>query len=151
MAAGKTVSVAGDNYLFLATGQETEGAYSLFDALVPPSGGPPLHRHSREAEAFYVIEGSVEFTVDGETRLGTAGSFFHLPAGSVHRFQNVSSTPARMLILVVPSGMEAMFEACGTPVDGLHAPPAPFGPVEIQKLLAVTAQFGVEILAPASH
>ena len=52
---GRTIGVVGDIYRFLATGEQTAGKYAMWEAVVPPGGGPPSHRHSREEEAFYVL------------------------------------------------------------------------------------------------
>ena len=41
------ISIAGDTYTILLTGQNTAGRYCLIDRLVPPGGGPPRHRHER--------------------------------------------------------------------------------------------------------
>ena len=49
---GRTIAVVGDVYRFLATGEETEGRYAMWEALVLPGGGPPPHTHSREEEGF---------------------------------------------------------------------------------------------------
>ena len=54
-AEGRTIAVVGDVYRFLATGQETNGKYAMWEAVVPPGGGPPPHVHSREEEGFYVL------------------------------------------------------------------------------------------------
>ena len=60
---GSTITLVGDVYRFLATGEDTNGKYALFEALVPPGGGPPPHVHSREEEGFYVLEGEITFSV----------------------------------------------------------------------------------------
>jgi hypothetical protein len=52
--SGCTYAVVGDHYRFLATGDDTEGRYAFFEALVYPGGGPPPHVQSREDEAFFV-------------------------------------------------------------------------------------------------
>ena len=78
-AQGRTVAVVGDVYRFLATGEDTNGKYALWEALVPPGGGPPPHVHSREEEGFYLLEGEITFTI-GENRLvATAGMFANMP------------------------------------------------------------------------
>ena len=61
--AGRTVAVVGDVYRFLVTGDETNGKYALWEAIVPPGGGPPPHVHSREEEGFYILAGEITFTV----------------------------------------------------------------------------------------
>ncbi len=59
---GRTISVVGDLYRFLAEGSDTAGKYATFHATVPPGGGPPPHKHSREEESFYVLEGEITFS-----------------------------------------------------------------------------------------
>src|SRR5436190_382406 len=54
---GRTITVVGDIYRFLATGAETDGKFATWEAIVPPGGGPPPHVHRREEESFYVLEG----------------------------------------------------------------------------------------------
>src|ERR1700683_5170718 len=44
----RTIAVVGDVYRFMATGDDTNGKYALWEAIVPPGGGPPPHVHSRE-------------------------------------------------------------------------------------------------------
>ena len=76
---GHTVAVVGDVYRFLATGKDTNGKYALWEALVPPGGGPPPHVHSREEEGFYVLDGEITFTVNGERVVATAGADERVP------------------------------------------------------------------------
>lgn len=71
---GRTIAVVGDVYRFLATGEETDGKYALFEAILPPGGGPPPHVHSREEEGFYILEGEITFTIDGKPLVATAGT-----------------------------------------------------------------------------
>jgi uncharacterized cupin superfamily protein len=66
LGRGRTVAAGGDVYRFLATGEDTGGNYTLWEAIVPPGGGPPPHVHSREEEGFYVLEREITFTVNGE-------------------------------------------------------------------------------------
>ena len=101
-AEGRTVAVVGDVYRFLATGEDTNGTYALWEALVPPGGGPPPHVHSREEEGFYVLEGEITFTVNGERVVAPAGTFANMPVGMLHSFKNESARPAKMLISVAP-------------------------------------------------
>src|SRR5882762_5472248 len=106
---GRTIAVVGDVYRFLATGEDTNGKYALWEAIVPPGGGPPPHVHSREEEGFYVLEGEITFTVNGERIVATAGVFANMPVGTPHSFKNESGKPAKMLISVAPGGLEKKF------------------------------------------
>src|SRR3569832_1036270 len=113
---GRTIAVVGDVYRFLATGEETNGKYALFEALVPPGGGPPPHVHSREEEGFYILEGEITITINGERVVATAGMFANMPVGTPHCFNNESDQPAKMLISVAPAGLEKMFFVVGVPL-----------------------------------
>src|SRR5689334_23585505 len=106
---GRTVAVVGDMYRFLATSEDTGGKYALWEALVPPGGGPPPHVHSREEEGFYILEGEITFTVNGEKVVAQKGTFANLPIGTPHSFKNEGDRRARMLISVAPAGLEEMF------------------------------------------
>jgi len=110
---GRTFSVVGDVYRFLATGEDTDGKYALMEAIVPPGGGPPPHVHSREEEGFYILEGEITFTVNGERIVAKARTFANMPVGTPHSFKNESNRPAKMLISVAPAGLEQMFFEVG--------------------------------------
>jgi quercetin dioxygenase-like cupin family protein len=145
---GRVLAVVGDVYRFLATGQETNGKYATIEALVPPGGGPPPHTHSREEESFYILEGEVTFTVNGERIVATAGTFANMPVGTPHAFKNESDRPARMLISVAPAGLEEMFFEFGVPVPPGAQAAAPPTDAEIQKLIEIAPKYGITLLPP---
>jgi len=145
---GKPLYLVGDLYTFKATGEETNGAFALWEAMIPPQAGPPPHIHRREDESFYVLEGEIEFLEGDRTFLAGAGSFVHVPRGILHRFKNVGTTPARALLMVTPAGLEKMFEEIGTPATDPSAPPPPPGPEDVEKILAIAPKYGFEIPPP---
>lgn len=147
-AAGRTIAVVGDLYRFLATGEETNGAYASFEAIVPPGGGPPPHVHRREQESFYVMEGQITFTVNGQRQVASAGSFAHMPIGIPHSFKNETDKPAKMLITVVPAGLENLFRAFGIELPEGSATPVPPSQAEIDKLIELAPDYGIELLIP---
>ena len=71
---GCTVSLVGDVYRFLATGEDTNCKYTLIEALVGPGGGPPPHVHSREEEGFYVLEGEITLFIGDQRLVEIAGA-----------------------------------------------------------------------------
>jgi mannose-6-phosphate isomerase-like protein (cupin superfamily) len=145
---GCTVSLVGDVYRFLATGADTNYKYALIEALVGPGGGPPPHVHSREDEGFYILEGEISFTVNGERILATAGMFANMPVGTPHSFKNESNTPAKMLVWVVPAGLEKMFMEIGVPLAEGATTGLPPTSEDIDKLLAIAPKYGIEIRLP---
>jgi quercetin dioxygenase-like cupin family protein len=145
---GRTIAVVGDVYRFLATGEETNGKYALFEAYVSPGGGPPPHVHSREEEGFYVLEGEIAFTIGDRRLIAHAGLFANMPVGMPHSFKNETDKPARMLILLAPAGLERMFFEVGVPVPAGATTAAPPMKDEIERLLAAAPRYGIEIKLP---
>ncbi len=147
-AEGRTIAVVGDVYRFLATGDDTDGKYALWEAIVPPGGGPPPHVHSREEEGFWILEGEITFTINGARVVATAGMFANMPVGTPHSFKNESDRPAKMLISVAPAGLEKMFFEFGVPLPEGSTTALPPTKEEIEKLLAVAPRYGVKITLP---
>ena len=145
---GRTVSLVGDVYRFLATGEETNGKYTLIEVLVGPGGGPPPHVHSREEEGFYILEGEITFTINGERVVATAGMFANMPVGTPHSFKNESNKPAKMLVSVAPAGLEKMFMEIGVPLAEGATTALPPTREDVEKLLAAAPRYGIEIRLP---
>jgi quercetin dioxygenase-like cupin family protein len=142
---GRTVSLVGDVYRFLATGEDTNCKYTLIEVLVGPGGGPPPHVHSREEEGFYILEGEITFTINGERVVATAGMFANMPVGTPHSFKNESNKPARMLVSVAPAGLEKMFMDIGVPLAEGATTALPPTREDVEKLLATAPKYGIEI------
>jgi quercetin dioxygenase-like cupin family protein len=144
---GKALWVAGDLVTFKVVGEDTGGAYSLFEVESNPGGGPPLHVHRSEDEIFCVLEGEHEITIGGRTIRAGAGTVVYGPRSVSHAYKNVGATPGRILGLVAPAGLEGFFEEVGEEATDESSPP-PFGQKEIEKLLAAAPKYGIEILPP---
>jgi hypothetical protein len=127
---------------------ESQGAFAVIDAMVPPGAGPPPHRHHREEECFFVVEGAFTFHADEGSFSADAGSWVTLPRGSRHWFRNTGDRPGRLLILVVPAGLEEFFLEIGRPVvsgDWSEGRPTP---EDVRILLEAAPRYGLEILLP---
>jgi quercetin dioxygenase-like cupin family protein len=57
---GLSISVVGDTYRIIIDGEQTNGAYTVIDMLIPPNGGPAPHSHVKFQEAFYITDGEIE-------------------------------------------------------------------------------------------
>jgi mannose-6-phosphate isomerase-like protein (cupin superfamily) len=143
-----TVAVVGDVYRFVATGEDTNGRYALWEAIVPPGGGPPPHVHSREEEGFYILEGEITFYMGDQRLIASAGMFANMPVGTPHSFKNERGKPAKMLISVAPAGLEKRFVEVGVPLPEGSTTALPPTKEEIEKLLAVAPSYGIEIKLP---
>ena len=108
--AGKLLSARGSAMFFKATRESTNGAFSFMERTLPPGGRkPPPHIHTNCEEAFYVLDGEIEFSVANETIIGRPGSFVHVPGGVPHTFGNAAEATSRLLIIHSPA-MDAYFE-----------------------------------------
>ncbi len=136
---GKTVTViGGDRITFKARAVETGGAYCLIETVTAPQAGPPPHVHQRHDEAFYVLEGSIEFTVGGQVALAGPGSFLLGPRGVPHWFKNVGTTDGRMIVVLSPGDADAFFDELAE--ASKQVPP------DIPRINAVALRHGVELL-----
>jgi quercetin dioxygenase-like cupin family protein len=106
----------GDKYEFLVTGKQSGGTTFILHADVPPGGGPPPHIHTRESETYHVLDGELEFMLDGKFIKAVTGDTVHIPKGTVHTFTNKGNTNAQMMTIFAPSGMEGWFEEVLVPV-----------------------------------
>jgi mannose-6-phosphate isomerase-like protein (cupin superfamily) len=102
--------------LVKAGADDGDAQLTLLEARLPPGyAGPPLHLHRQTAEAFFVLEGTLEFVVAGDRALLGAGGFALAPPGVSHTFANPNETEARCLLIAAPGGIERLIR------EGLHA------------------------------
>lgn len=136
MSQTDTYHLLGNLLRFRAKG---ENGYCLVEAISAPGAGAPPNKHPADNEAFYVLEGSFEFTIDGETRQAEGGEFVSIPNGAVHAFRNIGAADGKLLILNVPGTAHVgFFSEAGDPVpSGTTVVPAPDGPPDIPRLLEI--------------
>ena len=107
---GHMLEARGSVMAFKAVAAQTGGDFSLMERTLPPAGRrPPAHRHGNCSEAFFVLEGTVAFELDGEEFRGGPGDFVLVARGQAHTFGNDGARPARLLVLHAPA-MDAYFE-----------------------------------------
>ena len=86
---GRPVAAAGVTILLKSAADDTDGRWTLYEYTAPPRfAGPPPHWHEQTEEAFFVLEGTVRFELDGETVDAPAGGYARVPPGVVHGFSN---------------------------------------------------------------
>jgi len=135
---------------------ESGNTFQLVEYEANPGGGPPLHVHDREDEAFYILEGEVNFWVSemgdrtgktGKRVVAPQGSFVFAPRGSAHTFKNCSNQKARMLIWVNPgANFEMFFDKVGA-LDAQGKPP-PDQEI-IRRIGTLAGEYGITILGPS--
>jgi hypothetical protein len=132
---GKAIWMLNHLMTFKATGAETGGALGLVEQVgAPGPRAPPL-------------EGEANFMLDGKPIAGKPGTFVFLPRDIEHAFENVGTTPCRMLLGVTPAGFENFFAQMGEPAPSRTLPAS--APPDVEKLLALAAKFNCEIRLPA--
>jgi len=129
-----------------ATAEQTNGQYSVFEQWITAEGNPPPHVHENEDEAFLVLDGQVDVTVDGvTTRLGPGG-FAFAPRGLPHTYAIVEGM-AHLIMIATPGGIEHFFRELGEPA-GSMALPVPAAP-DVEKVVGTAARHAMTILPPA--
>ena len=143
---GRCFRGPGDYYTFLVTGDESGGSMFAMDCVVGAGGGPPPHRHLAEDELFYVFDGSVTFTMNGETREVGVGQSVFVPKGTAHAYLNASGRDARMIAIYTPAGTEGWFLEVCTPVTDTSASPPPVTTELIELMLEAGPRHNVECI-----
>jgi quercetin dioxygenase-like cupin family protein len=123
----------------------TAGSFSLAEQTLPKGSAPPFHRHTREDEAWIVLEGEVTFFLDDEVHEAGPGTYVFGPRNRSHTFR-VETQIARLATLLVPGTAEEFFHATGRPAESLTLPP-PARP-DMERLLAGMQAHGIEFVAP---
>lgn len=134
---GKTLNVLGMPLRFLCDAEDTDGAWSLMEEQIPVGLGPPPHRHDWD-EAYYVIEGALDFEMDGKRVRVEPGDFAYLPRNTVHAFKGASQSPARVLIFAAPAHSSAFFEDVNREVRTV--------PADLAKVPEIGRRHGIEFI-----
>ncbi|MFI6051082.1 cupin domain-containing protein [Streptomyces violascens] len=100
---GETIVLGTTRLRILEDGSNTGHRLGLAESvLAPHTPGPPQHRHTQHDEGFYIISGSVRFTVGADDHDAPAGTLVMVPPGAPHTFANVTDQPAVMLSTFTP-------------------------------------------------
>jgi quercetin dioxygenase-like cupin family protein len=134
---GTRYTARGSVMAFKAIAAQDGGDFSLMERTLPAGGRkPPPHRHATCSEAFFVLDGTVTFTLDGVSGTGGPGDFLLVPRGAGHTFGNDSAGPARLLVLHAPA-MDAYFAE----LDRMWAADQPPTPEQERELMS---RYGME-------
>jgi quercetin dioxygenase-like cupin family protein len=129
-----------------ARAEDTGGALGVLEGSFYYEGyGPPLHVHSREDEAMYVLEGQIRFRVGDDEFVAGPGSWVWQPRGVPQAFR-VESDSARALVIFTPGGLEGMFEEGGVPAGESADPPQQ--EYDLEAAAALAKRYGFEVVGP---
>lgn len=135
---GASIQIGGFGTVVRVPREWTGGSVSLVEHTLGPSllGAPP-HRHTREDETSYVLEGRLTVQVGEEVRTAGPGEIVVKPRGIFHAFWNAGDRPVRFLEVISPGGFEGYFaELAGIiPAEG---------PPDLGAIAALGARYGME-------
>jgi mannose-6-phosphate isomerase-like protein (cupin superfamily) len=133
---GETMGAAGRQDRFMINSRDTDERFSLVEhTLGPRVLAAPMHRHTREDEYTFVLEGRVGAILGGHEAFAEPGDLLFKPRGEWHTFWNAGDTPARMLEIISSGGLEELFRE----LDSLTEWPEP------EALAGMAARFGCSL------
>ena len=133
---GEIAGAPGRTDRFMIDGADTGGRLSVVEHTIAPHVlAAPLHRHTREDEYSYILEGELAALLGEEEVIAGTGSLVFKPRGQWHTFWNPGNTPTRVLELICPSGLEDLFRELGALGDG-------FDPATLP---ALAARYGCDL------
>ncbi|MFI5829220.1 cupin domain-containing protein [Streptomyces sp. NPDC051578] len=135
---GETIVLGTTRLRVLEDGSHTGHRLGMTESvLAPHTPGPPQHRHALHDEGFYVVSGTVRFTVGDEDHDATAGTLVVVPPGAPHTFANPAAQPAVMLSTFTPAQYVQYFRD----LQGLAADGRPLTP---RAALQVMSRYATE-------
>ena len=121
---------------FMVEAGETGGRFALIEhRLAPNALAAPLHMHTEEDEYSFVLEGEVGAYIDGKEVVAQVGDLVAKPRGQWHTFWNAGISPARVLEIISPAGLEQLFRLLDTSPE-LYEP---------EKLIPLAESYGATV------
>ena len=121
LSAGEGLVVgdpAGVRDRFMIDGKDADGRFALVQHLFGPKAlAAPMHRHHKEDEYTFVLEGRIGAVLGGVEALAGPGDLIFKPRNQWHTFWNAGDEPASVLEFISPAGLEEFFRAIGTMPD----------------------------------
>jgi mannose-6-phosphate isomerase-like protein (cupin superfamily) len=128
------------------TPHDTSGDFDLMFAETPSKvQGPPPHFHKSLKESFLIIEGEMEFIVNGEIKVLKAGESIDIPPNTIHTFSNTSDNPCKWINIHSPKGFRSFFEDMGVSETEENAIKKSIAPEVINKVMANAVDYDMII------
>src|SRR5512144_1702476 len=125
---GKSGFLGSIGVRWMIDGEEAGGDFSLVEHPLPPRAlAAPIHRHSREDEYSYVLEGRMGALLGDDVVEAGPGDLVYKPRGQWHTFWNAGDEPARILEIIAPAGFEQFFAELAPLAGGAAPDPGAFG------------------------
>lgn len=132
----------------LAGAEDTLGLLSASVVTQPPGQASPLHVHTREAEAWFLLDGAMTYRAGGRLIRMTAGDFIYLPREVPHAFRTTGPVPARFLALALPGGLLDIYDEVGIPAAERQLPDAGVSDADVARWLELAPRYGIRVVGP---
>jgi quercetin dioxygenase-like cupin family protein len=138
---GPSIWFQGVTITMKARALDTDGEYALTEWSGPRDAVAPGHLHERDAEGFYILEGTIDIGVGDTIYHATPGTFIHVPKATVHDWR-VTSAWCRFLVFIIPGGFEHFFEELGEPARAATFPYTDHRRPTLEEIMAVGGKYG---------
>ena len=132
----------------LVTAAQTGGALGAALITQPPGLATPTHVHTREAEAWFVLDGTLTYRAGPEHVDLVAGDFIYLPRDVPHAFRITGRTPVRYLGLTLPGELLDLYDEVGVPAPERRLPDGGIPPADIARWNELAPSYGIRIVGP---
>ena len=135
---GHFASIGGIGARLVIEGGDAGKRFALVDHPMQPRAlAAPMHRHHREDEYSYVLEGQIGALLGDDVLLGNPGDLIFKPRDQWHTFWNAIDRPSRVLEIISPAGFEGYFRELGAELRS--------GAPDRQKLAALCARYDLDL------
>jgi len=123
-ADGKVGFLGSIGVRWMIDGADTDRGFSLVEHPMSPHAlAAPLHRHNREDEYTFVLEGRVGALLGDDVLVAEPGDLVFKPREEWHTFWNAGDEPARILEIIAPAGFEDFFRELDALGGAIEADP----------------------------
>ena len=134
----------------LVSAEQSDGRLGMSLVTQPPGVATPLHRHTHEAEALFLLEGRITYRAGDDVFELEDGAFLFLPQALPHAFRIRGDRPARFLALTVPGGLMGLYDEVGVPATQMRLPgdDGRSFDAEVARWNEVGPRYGLEVVGP---
>ena len=129
-------------YRIIVRGNQTNDKFTIIEGLVYAGEGAGNHIHANEDETFFIVNGTMQFYVNGDQFCASAGTTVYIPRNATQSVRNVNSKPVHIQITFAPSSIEKYLEEI-TPIYDTQ-------PVNTTEATQIALKYGITNLDPVN-
>ncbi|MDQ2875196.1 MAG: cupin domain-containing protein [Actinomycetota bacterium] len=145
---GRATWAMGSLFETLVTAGQTGGSLDAAVVTQPPGLATPLHVHTREAEAWFVLDGTLTYRAGEQLVNLGGGDFIYLPRDVPHAFRITGDRPARYFVVAVPGQVLDLYNQVGTAAPERRLPDGGIPPADIARWLELAPAYGLRVVGP---